>query len=153
MKKFQEYKFFAEWIQNLTDRRQATSQTYLTVNTAIFTVLAFLFKDAGFESWGLVLVSLPLFLAGVLACLIWHKAITDYKQIINWHYGQLREMEARLPDSSQIFGKEWESFYKPRDGDKHLSFSQLEVWLPRAFFGLYTIYAAGLVLAATFKWL
>ena len=46
MIELEEYKFFAESTQKLTDRRQGITQTYLTVNTGIFAVGAFLIKDA-----------------------------------------------------------------------------------------------------------
>lgn len=49
MNKFDEYKFFAENTHHLSERRQATTQSYLTVNTAIFAVLVFLVKDVHFE--------------------------------------------------------------------------------------------------------
>ena len=45
--KFQEFEMFSELVQRLSERRQSASQTYLTVNTAVFGVLAFLAKDAG----------------------------------------------------------------------------------------------------------
>jgi hypothetical protein len=153
MSGFEEYEFFGKWIQNLSERRRAASQTYLAVNTAIFTVLAFLVKDASFRGWGLVLVSLPLFLGGALACLIWHRIITDYKQIIGWHYEQLREMEKTLEGSSRIFTEEWERFYKPHQGKERFSFSRLEIWLPRSFLGLYAVYTLGLVIATIGGWI
>jgi len=77
MDKFDEYKFFAENTQHLSERRQAATQTYLTVNTIITAALGFLVKDMSFRGWGLVLVSLPFFLVGVLACTIWCKIITN----------------------------------------------------------------------------
>lgn len=150
---FQEYEFFGKWIQNLSERRQAASQTYLTVNTAIFTVLAFLVKDAGFRGWGLVLVSLPLFVGGAMACLIWQRIINDYRQIIGWHYEQLRGMEETLEDSSQVFTKEWEAFFLPHQGKKRFGFSRLEIWLPRSFLTLYAIYTVGLVVATFGGWI
>ena len=153
MGSFREYEFFGKWIQNLSERRQAASQTYLTVNTAIFTVLAFLVKDAGFRGWGLVLVSLPLFVGGAMACLIWQRIINDYRQIIGWHYEQLRDMEKTLEGSSQIFTREWETFFRPRQGKARFGFSRLEIWLPRSFLGLYAIYAAGVIIATLGGWI
>jgi len=75
MNSFEEYKFFAEDAQKLSERRQNTSQTYVTVNAAIFAVLALLIKDVGFRGWTLALTALPLFLTGVLLCIIWQKII------------------------------------------------------------------------------
>jgi hypothetical protein len=147
MDRFEEYKFFGGWIESLSERRRAISTIYLSVNTGIFTVFAFLVKDAGFRGWSFVLVSLPLFAAGVLASLVWHRIITDYKQVIGWHYEQLRDMETTLEGCSQTFTREWERFYRPEKSRPRYCFSDLEIWLPRSFMGLYAVYAIGIVLA------
>lgn len=152
MDKFDEYKFFSERIQRLSERRQAATQTYLTVNTAIFAVLALLIKDIGFRGWGLVMVSLPLFLVGVLACIVWYMIIVQYKNLIGWHYEQLREIEQILSESHRIFRKEWEKFFSPRQGKERFGFSRLEVWLLRMFLGLSAVYGVGLVVATTLGW-
>jgi hypothetical protein len=150
--KFEEYKLFSELVQRLSERRQAASQTYLAVNTAAFGVLAFLAKDAGFHGWGLVGVSVPLFLVGTIACVIWHSIITHFREIIDWHYKQLREMEDVLPESARIYCLEFERFYQEQDGKKVFSFSRLEIWLPRLFIALYAIYAVGMVVATALGW-
>jgi len=147
MDKFDEYKFFADSAQHLSERRQAASQTYLTVNTAIFAVLALLVKDLGLHGWGLLLVILPLFLVGALACLTWHKIISQYKTLIGWRYDQLKEMEQAISGSHQTYSKEWENFFKPQGGKDRFRFSRLEAWLPRLFVGLYAAYGVGLVVA------
>jgi len=84
MDKFDEYKFFAQVTHELSQRRQAATQTYLTVNTVISAALGFLVKDMSFRGLSLVLVSLPFFLVGVLACTIWHRIITQYKALAGW---------------------------------------------------------------------
>lgn len=150
--KFEEYKLFSELVQRLSERRQTASQTYLAVNTAAFGVLAFLAKDAGFHGWGLVGVSVPLFLVGIIACVIWHKIVTHFREIIGWHYEQLRAMEEGLPGSARIYCKEWERFYRAQTGRKGFSFSLLESWLPRLFVSLYAIYALGMVVATALGW-
>jgi hypothetical protein len=127
--------------------------TYLTLNTAIFGLLAFLVKDAGFRGWRLVLVSLPLFLVGTVACLMWHKIIAQFKQIIGWHYEQLRNMEQTLSGSHTVYSNEWEQFFKPRQGKERFGFSRLEIWLPRLLLGLYIAYGVGLTVATAFGWL
>jgi hypothetical protein len=153
MDKFEEYKLFSERTERLSERRQAATQTYLAVNTAAFTILVFLVKDAGFRGWGLVAASLPLFLMGTLACLIWHRIIVQYKPLIGWHYEQLREMELRIPESYQVYRKEWDKFYTPSQGKERFGFSLLEVWLPRIFLALYIVYGCGLMVATWMKWL
>ncbi len=152
MPSFEEYRFFAESTQYLSERRQAATRTYLTVNTAIFAVLAFLVKDVGFRGWGLVLVSAPLFLVGILACGIWHAIIRQYKALIAWRYEQLQAMEQIMEGSYRMYTREWEEFFKPRAGKERFGFSRLEIWLPRLFIALYVLYGVGLVVATWLGW-
>ena len=152
MEKFDEYTLFAESTQRMSERRQAATQTYLTANTVIAAALGFLLKDMAFPGWGLVLVSLPFFLVGVLACIIWHKIITQYKALAAWRYRQLIEMEQAIPESHRFYLKEWEDFYKPRVEKGGFSFSGLELWLPRLFLGLYGVYGVGLVAMTALGW-
>jgi hypothetical protein len=69
--KFEEYKLHLERVQKLSERRQTTSQIYLTLSTAIFGTISFLIKDSGLHNWALVGTAIPLFLVGILACNIW----------------------------------------------------------------------------------
>ena len=148
---FEEYKLFVESTQFLTERRQAAAQTYLTLNTAIFAVLAFLVKDAGFRGWWLVLVSLPMFVVGVIICSIWKRMVLQYKELINWRYEQLKLIEAKpeMAGSHQFYLKEAQEFYKPNQPKQRFGFSQLERHLPSLFLWAYCIYAIGLVIATS----
>jgi hypothetical protein len=152
MSRFEEYKLFSDRVQRLSERRQLTSQTYLAVNTAVLGVMAFLIRDAGLRGWGLVAVVLPLFLVGALACLTWLRVISDFRQIIGWQYEQLRGMEQGLRDSHSVYSREWEQFYKPRDGKERFGFPRLEAWLPRLFLGLYAVFFLGLTVATALGW-
>ncbi len=152
MDKFDEYKFFAESTLQLSERRQEATQTYLTVNTIIAAALGFLMKDMSFPGWGMVLVSLPFFLVGVLACVIWYRIITQYKALGGWRYEQLIEMEQAMPQSHQIYLKERDDFFKPQAEKTFVSFSGLELWLPRLFLGVYLAYGVGLVMVTALGW-
>jgi hypothetical protein len=147
-----EYEFFGTRVQQMSERRQMASRTYLTVNTAVFTVIAFLVKDSGFRGWGLVMASAPLFLMGAVACVVWSRIITDLRDIIGWHYEKLRAMENAIPECSRIYSLEWEAFFRPREGKDRYNFSQLELWLPRLFLGLYAVYGVGLSIATALGW-
>jgi hypothetical protein len=140
MERFDEYKFFADGTQKLADRRQAATQVYLGVHTAIFALIAFLLKDAGLEGRLLALLTLPLFAVGVFACIVWHKLIDRYKRLITWRYDQLMAMEKTLPDSYQMYSKEQEHFFPGHNGKEMFGFSKLEVRLPEVILALYIIY-------------
>jgi hypothetical protein len=146
MEKFDELKFLHDRTQRLSERRQTTSQTYLTINTAIFGALAFLVKDSGLQGWSLILVSLPLFGVGLLACITWYRILLKLEVIIGWNYEQLREVERKVPKSHLTINKEWDEFFKP-EGNKGFSFSGLESQLPKLLIALYAVYGLSLAIA------
>ena len=151
MANFEEYKLFTESTQYLSERRHAATSTHLVINTAIITGLAFLIKDTELGGWSLVGVTIPLFVAGALACWIWYKMISQYKALIGWRYDQLMAMERAAADSYQMYIKEYGEFFDSQRGREWFGFSRLEIWLPRLFLGLYVIYLAGLILATAFN--
>ena len=147
MDRFAEYEFFSDGTQQLADRRQAATQVYLSVNTAIFALIAFLLKDAGLEGRLLALLTLPLFAVGVFACVVWYKLIYRYKCLITWRYDQLMEMEKTLPDSHQMYSKEQAYFFILHNGKEKFGFSTLEMWLPLVILVLYIVYGSAFVVA------
>ncbi len=148
MGKFEEYSFFVNNTQQITTQRQAATQAYLTVNTGIFAILAFVLKDVGLSGLKLILIIVPLFLVGILACLTWYKLILQYKALISWRYDQLMEIEKSLEMKGchQFYLKEWEHFYQPRQGHEKFGFSKLEKVLPQLFISLYILIAVGVLI-------
>ena len=149
MDKFEEYKLFSDRTLQHSQRRQNASQIYLTVNTAIFSVMALLIRDSGLRGWNLVLASIPLFLVGLLASAVWIMIIARFKKLIGWYYEQLREMEEEIKGSYKFYTKEWISFSQK----SRTSFSDLEAFMPKIFIGLYLIYAIGMILAVKYGFL
>lgn len=149
MDKFDEYKFFTERVQHRSERRQQASQIYLTVNTAIFGIIALLIKDSGLHGWNLAIAALPLFSVGILVCMIWHRIISEFKRVIGWQYEQLREMEKHIKGSFKMHTKEWDEIYKITKSKNAFSFSSLEAQMPLIFIILYIVYAAGTIIATT----
>jgi hypothetical protein len=149
MNRSEEYKFFSDGTQKLADRRQATTQVYLSVNTAIFALIAFLLRDVGVEGRLQALLTLPLFAVGVFACLVWYKLIAGYKRLISWRYDQLMAMEKTLPDSYQMYCKEQQRFFGSQDNKEKFGFSRLEVWLPQVILALYIVYGGAFLVAKT----
>lgn len=149
MDKFDEYKFFTERVQYRSQRRQQASQIYLTINTAIFGIIALLIKDSGLSGWILVIATLPLFFVGILVCITWSRVIREFSNIIGWQYEKLREMEKHITGSFKMHTREWEEFYRPVKSKSGFSFSNLEAQMPSYFLGLYIIYAIGTLVAAS----
>jgi hypothetical protein len=78
---YDEYQFFAESTQFLTERRQAVAQVYLGVNTALIAVVGFLVKDIGISGSVLLPVTWFIFVAGIVACLTWIGVIDRYRKL------------------------------------------------------------------------
>jgi hypothetical protein len=148
MDRFEEYKLLYQRTEKLSERRQATSQTYLTINTAIFGAIAFLVRDSGLTGWILIQAIGPLFIVGTLICIIWLNIILNLENVLNWQYGQLRELEGKMRGSVQIFTRENREIFEARKGRKRFSFTMLEAWLPRILGALYLGYFIAMALAA-----
>jgi len=140
MDKFDEYTYFAQSTQHLAERRQNVTHTFLTVNTALFLMIAFLVKDAKLAGLTLAAAAFPLFFVGILACFFWYKCIMQYKRLIGWRYDQLMAIEREMDGSHQMYTKEWEDFFKPQAGKQKISFSKLELCTPWLVLGLYAFY-------------
>jgi|SRR5688572_9867952 len=149
MDKFDEYKLFTERVQHRSERRQNSSQIYLTVNTGIFGVVALLIKDSGLHGLNLILATIPLIVVGMLVCVIWARTILEFQKIIGWQYEQLREMENHIKGSFRMHNKEWQKFYNPTTRKKNFSFSGLETWMPIFFISLYIIYSIGMIIVVS----
>ena len=145
---FDEYKFFASSTERLSERRQAATRTYLTVNTAIVAAVTFFIQHAQLGGWQLALTGFPVFCIGTAACWTWERIIAQYKALIKWRYDQLMAMEQRISPSHHMYIKEADLFFEPKPQKKPFGFSRLEVNLPRMFLGLYLIYAVVLASAA-----
>ncbi|QNT70755.1 RipA family octameric membrane protein [Defluviicoccus vanus] len=100
VERFDEYTYFADSTQTLADRRQSATQVFIGVNTSIFGLIGFLLNDAGLSRLQ-DLVALPLFVVGVLICLVWDRMISHYRALIAWRFEQLRNMENELNGSSR----------------------------------------------------
>lgn len=154
MDKFEEYKFFAQNTWDMSNRRGATTSTYLTVNTATFAIIAFLVKDVGFGGWWLVLAATPIFVVGGILCGVWWAMIERHRQLIGWRFDQLMAMEKQMADSHQMYLREWQTFYDPdrklleEQKIKRFEFTRLEKRMPELFMALYVIVWLGLIIAA-----
>jgi hypothetical protein len=150
---FEEYKLLNERTQKLSERRQITGQTYLTIVTAIFGASAFLITDSGLHGWALVLAAIPMFCIGILACSLWLSIMTKMEIFLDWQYDRLREMEQGMPGSFMVLTKENERFYEPKKDQKKFSFTLQEAWLPRLLIILFGVYGAALVVCVVFGWI
>lgn len=154
--KFEEYKLFIEDTARFSERRQTVGSAFVAVNTLLLAAIAFLVKDSGAQNYGLlvVLLPLPLILAGILVSLWWRKIILRYKRLVNLRMRELLAME-KLPEMQgcqEIYHKERDELYQRNaQGQKvpagRSNFSDLESRLPLLFIVLYGLFGFSLVVA------
>jgi hypothetical protein len=106
-----EYSLFLGQVGKLAERRQAVTGIYLSVNTAILGVIAFLMKDVQMMAWGKYLAVLLLLFAGIVICDLWRRLIQRYTDLLKWWFQQLRELEKKLPESSKLLNAEYNALY------------------------------------------
>ena len=147
--RYDEYTHFADSTQTLSDRRQSATQVFIGVNTSIFALIGFLLNDAGLSRWE-DLVALPLFIVGVLICIVWDRMISNYRELIAWRFEQLRVMESELKGSYKMFTREWERHFQPQANKTSMAFSNLERSLPHIVLGLYVIYGVAFLISKIF---
>lgn len=149
---YDEYQFFAESTQFLTERRQAVAQVYLGVNTALIAVVGFLVKDIGISGSALLPVTWFIFVAGIVACLTWIGVIDRYRKLIKWRYDQLMAMEQSMEGSHQMYTKEYKFFSEQARDKEPFGFSVKERSLPIILIVLYICCGIVLTLSQLLGW-
>jgi len=138
-KLFDEYRLLFESTDRLVQRRRETTQVFFGVNAALSAVIAFLVKDLALHGPRLSLVTVPLFIMGMVASQLWRRTIEQYAALIDWRYRQIRRMERRgFVGSYRLFNREWESIYAPRPPGA-FGFSGLEGAVPHVFMMLHVL--------------
>jgi hypothetical protein len=141
---FDEYRLLFESTDRLVQRRRETTQVFFGVNAAFSAVIAFFVKDLALPGPRLSIATLPLFVMGMMASIIWRRTIEQYAGLIDWRYRQIRRMERRaFVGSFRAFSREWDWIYAPRRPGA-FGFSALEGAVPTVFL---VLHALGLCLA------
>ena len=152
MDKFEEYKLFVEDSARFTERRQAISNTYVTVNSLLLAAIGLLIKELGGRGIWTLLLPLPLVVAGVAVSLWWRQLIHKYKALVGLRIEALREMEELPEMAGSVKMYHVEDKLYPRDAEgkmipgEGLNISDLEVRLPWLFLVLYSLFGIGLLM-------
>lgn len=143
--KDREYEIFLEWINNLTERRRAVTTIYLSVNTAIMGIIAFLLRDYPLSGWIRQASVLVLLVSGVVACDLWRRLIAQHSALIGWWYEQLRGLEEAIPECSRLLTREYQVLYFRRQGKTHIGLTRYETRLTWLFTVLYTAFGLAML--------
>lgn len=134
----EQYKLYVEMADRVSARRGLANTFFLTLNTAVFTVIGvFWNRPPSASTW---LLTFP-WAALVVQCLAWFWLLRSYRQLNSAKYAVIGVLEERLP-SSPYWRGEWSALGEGRDPARYWPISHVEQWIP-ALFAL--VYTAGFV--------
>jgi hypothetical protein len=142
-----EYKLFLHHVVGLTERRQAVTTTYLSVNIALTAAVAFLFKDGQLSGWVEQVSTLALLAAGIYASSLWRKLIGQYSTLIGWWYEQLRGLEDGMFEGSKSLTKEYDRWHSENQGRAAVGLTRYETGLTWLFTVVYVLFFVGTLVA------
>ncbi len=117
------YKLCVESAEKVSDRRQAANSFFLTINTAVIGLGAYV-------HWAFLLP-----IAGTVLCYTWYRLILSYRGLNGGKFKVILEMETSL--AAQPFADEWSALGRGKDPALYRPFTKIETTVPWVFFGLH----------------
>jgi hypothetical protein len=133
---FEQYKMYVESAEKISDRRQNANNYFITINTAIITLLGLSFQIDFFEKllWSRGLLAL----LGIVIAIIFWFLLRSYKQLNSGKFKVIHAIEKELPLA--LYDHEWEVLGKGEDKKLYFPFSHIERYIPWVFAALYIIF-------------
>jgi len=127
----EQYKLYVEMADRISIRRGLANTFFLTLNSAILTLIAVFWKDRpeGLSPWLL----LPALVLAVGLCLAWFWVVRSYRQLNSGKFAVIGALEQRLP-ASPWWNGEWKALRgEERDKSTYWALTHVEIWVPALF--------------------
>jgi hypothetical protein len=131
----EQYKLYAEMADRISARRGLANTFFLTLNTAIFTLIGVFWERPAHGARFLLVVP---WLALVVQCLAWFWILRSYRQLNSAKYAVVGALEQRLP-ASPYWRAEWAALGEGRDPSRYWPLSHVEQLVPGLFAACYTV--------------
>jgi hypothetical protein len=131
----EQYKVYVEMADRISARRGLANTFFLTLNTAIFTVIGVFWQRPPHAARALLVVP---WLALVVQCLAWFWIIRSYRQLNSAKYAVVGALEQKLP-ASPYWRAEWTALGQGRDPARYWPISHVEQLVPALFIACYTV--------------
>ena len=125
----EQYKLYVEMADRVSNRRALANTFFLTLNTAIFTVIVAFWKDGPAVSPWLLAIPLVVVLG---ECVAWWWLVRSYRLLNGAKFQVIGILEERLP-ASVYWRAEWTALGEGKDWRKYLPLTHLEQWAPVLF--------------------
>lgn len=136
-------KLYVEMTDRVSNRRGLANTFFLTLHSAVLTVVAVFWKDrpAGVSPWDL----LPVLALVLGLCLAWFWLVRSYRQLNSGKFAVIGALEQRLPASPSWNG-EWKALRgEEQDKSTYWALTHLEIWVPLLFALAYIFGAAAAI--------
>lgn len=129
----EQYKLYVEMADRVSQRRALANTFFLSLNTAILTLLGVVWpsRSAGQPGWLLI----PL-VALLGECFAWYYVVRSYRQLNAAKYEVVGALEERLP-ASPYWRAEWWALGQGKDPRRYWPLSHIEQWIPVLFAATY----------------
>jgi hypothetical protein len=132
---FEQYKLYVESIEKTSDRRQHANNYFITINTALISLIGLSFQIKIFEN--LAFIKSIFILVGIIVCVVFWYLIRSYKQLNTGKFDVVHKIEEHLPLA--LYKYEWEVLGKGEDNKKYYPFSHIELIILWVFGIIYAL--------------
>ena len=137
-----QYEVYLKTSEDLVSRRQSVSNFYISVNTALLTVLSAIIAiiniiDAKYSPFVSICTGLFISLLGAALCLNWKRIIQSYGELNSAKMKVISKIEKYLPFN--LYDTEWKIQCSNLGKKKYKSFTTLEKTIPLIFLIVYGI--------------
>lgn len=137
----EQYKIYLTSAENISNRRQTANAFFVTVNTALVSLVSYLSLGASNSPQLYWVVSL----AGIAISYMWYRLVRSYKDLNSAKFKVIHEIEKSLPISP--YDAEWEAVGRGENSKLYLPFTHIEIYVPWVFILLHLV----VLLVSTFS--
>jgi len=130
--RFEQYKLYLEMADRISARRQTANSYFLTLNTALLSLVSYLSLGAEQKRWYWLVA-----LAGIVLSYMWNRLVRSYKDLNAAKFKVIHEIEAKLPMAP--YDAEWEAVGRGNAPELYLPFTHVEVYVPWVFLILHAV--------------
>ncbi|WP_052692106.1 RipA family octameric membrane protein [Teredinibacter purpureus] len=129
----EQYKLYQSSAEKISDRRQTANSFFVTINTALVSLISYLNFGGETPSEYYWLVSL----AGIAISYMWYRLVRSYKDLNSAKFKVIHEIEKSLPVSP--YDAEWEAVGRGEKPELYLPFTHIEIFVPWVFIALHSL--------------
>jgi drug/metabolite transporter (DMT)-like permease len=129
----EQYKLYVEMADRISARRALANTFFVTLNTAVLTLIGALWKGHPHVAAGWLAIPFVILLG---LCLAWFWMVRSYRQLNAGKYVVVGALERRLP-ASPYGSAEWSALGEGRDKARYWPLTHLEKWVPCVFAAAY----------------